>query len=102
MYGIVQYVPVDEKHPFQDQSPYSATKIGADRLAESFYHSFQLPVTIVRPFNTYGSRQSARVVILTIITWLLTGNTAIKLGYLAPMRDFNVCERHGVWIYRYL
>lgn len=89
VYGTAQYVPIDEKHPFQGQSPYSATKIGADRLAESFYRSFQLPVTIVRPFNTYGPRQSARAVIPTIITQLLAGKTEIKLGSLTPTRDFN-------------
>lgn len=89
VYGTAQYVPIDEKHPFQGQSPYSATKIGADRLAESFYRSFQLPVTIVRPFNTYGPRQSARAVIPTIITQLLDGKEEIKLGALSPTRDFN-------------
>lgn len=89
VYGTAQYVPIDEKHPFQGQSPYSATKIGADRLAESFYRSFQVPVTIVRPFNTYGPRQSARAVIPTIITQLLTEKTEIKLGSLTPTRDFN-------------
>lgn len=89
VYGTAQYVPIDEKHPFQGQSPYSATKIGADRLAESFYRSFGLPVTIVRPFNTYGPRQSARAVIPTIITQLLAGKTEIKLGSLTPTRDFN-------------
>lgn len=89
VYGTAQYVPIDEKHPFQGQSPYSATKIGADRLSESFYRSFQLPVTIVRPFNTYGPRQSARAVIPTIITQLLSGKTEIKLGSLTPTRDFN-------------
>ncbi|MEM1484902.1 NAD-dependent 4,6-dehydratase LegB [Oscillospiraceae bacterium PP1C4] len=89
VYGTAQYVPIDEKHPFQGQSPYSATKIGADRLAESFYRSFVLPVTIVRPFNTYGPRQSARAVIPTIITQLLSGKTEIKLGSLTPTRDFN-------------
>ena len=89
VYGTAQYVPIDEKHPYQGQSPYSATKIGADRLAESFYRSFDLPVTIVRPFNTYGPRQSARAVIPTIITQLLAGKTEIKLGSLAPTRDFN-------------
>jgi dTDP-glucose 4,6-dehydratase len=89
VYGTAQYVPIDEKHPFQGQSPYSATKIGADRLAESFYRSFDLPVTIVRPFNTYGPRQSARAVIPTIITQLLAGKTEIKLGSLSPTRDFN-------------
>ncbi|MCI9050787.1 MAG: SDR family NAD(P)-dependent oxidoreductase [Lachnospiraceae bacterium] len=89
VYGTAQYVPIDEKHPFQGQSPYSATKIGADRLAESFYRSFELPVTIVRPFNTYGPRQSARAVIPTIITQLLNGYQEIKLGSLTPTRDFN-------------
>ena len=89
VYGTAQYVPIDEKHPFQGQSPYSATKIGADRLAESFYRSFNLPVTIVRPFNTYGPRQSARALIPTIITQLLSGKEEIKLGSLTPTRDFN-------------
>lgn len=89
VYGTAQYVPIDERHPFQGQSPYSATKIGADRLAESFYRSFQLPVTIVRPFNTYGPRQSARAVIPTIITQLLVGKRKIELGSLTPTRDFN-------------
>ena len=89
VYGTAQYVPIDEKHPFQGQSPYSATKIGADRLAESFYRSFRLPAAIVRPFNTYGPRQSARAVIPTIITQLLAGKTEIKLGMLTPTRDFN-------------
>ncbi len=89
VYGTAQYIPIDENHPFQGQSPYSATKIGADRLAESFYRSFDLPVTIVRPFNTYGPRQSARAVIPTIITQLLTGKDTIKLGSLKPTRDFN-------------
>ena len=89
VYGTAQYVPIDEQHPYQGQSPYSASKIGADRLAESFYRSFELPVTIVRPFNTYGPRQSARAVIPTIITQLLSGSTEIKLGSLSPTRDFN-------------
>lgn len=89
VYGTAQYVPIDEKHPFQGQSPYSATKIGADRLAESFYRSFDLPVTIVRPFNTFGPRQSARAVIPTIIMQLLAGRNEIKLGSLTPTRDFN-------------
>lgn len=89
VYGTARYVPIDEKHPYQGQSPYSATKIGADRIAESFYRSFNLPVTIVRPFNTFGPRQSARAVIPTIITQLLAGKTEIKLGSLAPTRDFN-------------
>lgn len=89
VYGTAKYVPIDEQHPFQGQSPYSATKIGADRLAESFYRSFDMPITIVRPFNTYGPRQSARAVIPTIITQLLTGKEVIKLGALSPTRDFN-------------
>ena len=89
VYGSAKYIPIDEKHPFQGQSPYSATKIGADRLAESFYRSFETPVTIVRPFNTYGPRQSARAVIPTIITQLLSGAKEIKLGSLTPTRDFN-------------
>lgn len=89
VYGSAQYVPIDEKHPFQGQSPYSATKIGADRLAESFFCSFNMPITIVRPFNTYGPRQSARAVIPTIITQLLSGKKEIQLGDLSPTRDFN-------------
>ncbi len=89
VYGTAQYVPIDEEHPYQGQSPYSATKIGADRMAESFYRSFDLPVTIVRPFNTYGPRQSARAVIPTVITQLLSGQTEIQLGSLEPTRDFN-------------
>jgi len=89
VYGTAQYVPIDEKHPFQGQSPYSATKIGADRIAESFYRSFNMPITIVRPFNTYGPRQSARAVIPTIITQLLAGKEDIKLGSVTPTRDFN-------------
>lgn len=89
VYGTAHYVPIDENHPYQGQSPYSATKIGADRLSESFYRSFGLPVTIVRPFNTYGPRQSARAVIPTIITQLLSGALEIKLGALTPTRDFN-------------
>lgn len=89
VYGTAKYVPIDENHPYQGQSPYSATKIGADRLAESFYRSFDLPVTIVRPFNTFGPRQSARAIIPTIITQLLSGAKEIKLGTLTPTRDFN-------------
>ncbi len=89
VYGTAQYVPIDENHPFQGQSPYSATKIGADRLVESFYRSFGTPVTTVRPFNTYGPRQSARAVIPTIITQLLAGKEEIHLGSLTPTRDFN-------------
>ncbi len=87
VYGTAKYVPIDEKHPKQPQSPYSATKIGADSMAESFYRSFDLPVTIVRPFNTYGPRQSARAIIPTIITQLLNGFEEIKLGDLTPTRD---------------
>lgn len=89
VYGTAQYTPIDEKHPFQGQSPYSATKIGADRLAESFYRSFNTPVVIARPFNTYGPRQSARAVIPTVITQLLTGQTELRLGIVTPTRDFN-------------
>lgn len=89
VYGTAKYVPIDELHPYQGQSPYSATKIGADRLAESFYRSFNMPISIVRPFNTYGPRQSARAVIPTIITQLLAGKEEIKLGALSPTRDFN-------------
>ncbi len=89
VYGTAKYVPIDENHPYQGQSPYSATKIGADRLAESFYRSFDLPVSIVRPFNTYGPRQSGRAVIPTIITQLLAGKEEIHLGSLTPTRDFN-------------
>jgi len=89
VYGTAQYVPIDEKHPYQGQSPYSATKIGADRLAESFYRSFDLPISIVRPFNTFGPRQSARAVIPTIITQLLSGAKEIKLGSLTPTRDYT-------------
>jgi len=89
VYGTAQYVPIDERHPFQGQSPYSATKIGADRIAESFYRCFNTPVTIVRPFNTYGPRQSARAVIPTIITQLLAGSAEIRLGSIHPTRDFN-------------
>lgn len=89
VYGTAKYVPIDEHHPYQGQSPYSATKIGADRLAESFYRSFDMPITIVRPFNTFGPRQSARAVIPTIITQLLAGKEEIELGSLSPTRDFN-------------
>jgi NAD dependent epimerase/dehydratase len=88
-YGSALYVPIDEKHPMQGQSPYSASKIGADKIAESFYKSFNLPVATIRPFNTYGPRQSARAVIPTIISQILAGKTEIKLGSLTPTRDFN-------------
>jgi len=87
IYGTAQYVPIDEKHPKQPQSPYSASKIGADCMADSFYRSFDMPITIVRPFNTYGPRQSARAIIPTIITQLLNGFDEIKLGDLTPTRD---------------
>ena len=89
VYGTALYVPIDEKHPLQPQSPYSASKIGADAMAFSFYNAFQLPVTIVRPFNTYGPRQSARAVIPTIITQIANGMKEIKLGDVTPTRDFN-------------
>ncbi|WP_295749337.1 NAD-dependent 4,6-dehydratase LegB [uncultured Oscillibacter sp.] len=92
VYGTAQYVPIDERHPFQGQSPYSATKIGADRLAESYFRSFDLPVTIVRPFNTYGPRQSSRAVIPTIISQLLAGYDEIQMGSLTPTRDFVFCK----------
>jgi len=92
VYGTATYVPIDEKHPYQGQSPYSATKIAADRLAESFYRSFDLPVAIVRPFNTYGPRQSARAVIPTIITQLLNKAETVVLGSLNPIRDFSYVE----------
>lgn len=89
VYGTAQYVPIDEKHPLQPQSPYSASKIGADAIAMSFYNSFKLPLTIVRPFNTYGPRQSARAVIPTIISQIAAGVKEIKLGDLSPTRDFS-------------
>ena len=88
-YGTAQYVPIDEIHPMVGQSPYSATKIGADHLALSYYRSFNLPVKIVRPFNTYGPRQSARAVIPTIITQILSGQTSLRLGSLTPTRDLT-------------
>jgi len=87
VYGTAEYTPIDEQHPLNAQSPYSASKIGADKLAESFCKSFELPVSIVRPFNTYGPRQSARAIIPTIITQLIDGNNEIKLGDLSPTRD---------------
>ncbi len=88
VYGTAKYTPIDEIHPLQGQSPYSASKIGADKIAESYFRSFNLPITIVRPFNTYGPRQSARAIIPTIITQILSGNKEIKLGNLDPIRDF--------------
>lgn len=92
VYGTANYVPIDEKHPLQPQSPYSATKIAADQLALSYYYSFELPVTIARPFNTYGPRQSARAVIPTIISQIANGAETIKLGSLSPTRDFNFVQ----------
>ena len=89
VYGTARYVPIDENHPRQPQSPYSATKIGADAIAKSFYNAFNLPVTIARPFNTYGPRQSARAIIPTIITQIANGVREIKVGDLSPTRDFN-------------
>lgn len=89
VYGTARYVPIDEKHPRQPQSPYSATKIGADAMAMSFYNAFNLPVVIARPFNTYGPRQSARAIIPTIITQIAAGKKEIKVGDLTPTRDFN-------------
>lgn len=92
VYGTAKYVPIDELHPLQPQSPYSASKISADAMAESFYRSFNLPVTIARPFNTYGPRQSARAVIPTIITQILNNYPFIKLGDISPTRDLNYVE----------
>ena len=92
VYGTAQYVPIDEQHPLQPQSPYSATKIAADAMAMSFYNAFNLPVTIARPFNTYGPRQSARAIIPTIITQIANGANKIKFGDLSPTRDFNYVE----------
>ena len=92
VYGTARFVPITEEHPFQGQSPYSATKIGADQLAESFHAAFDMPVTIVRPFNTYGPRQSARAVIPTIITQIASGARRIKLGAVHPTRDFSYVQ----------
>lgn len=92
VYGTALYVPIDEKHPRQPQSPYSATKIGADAIAQSFYNAFGLPVVTARPFNTYGPRQSARAIIPTVITQIASGRRQIKLGDLTPTRDFNFVE----------
>ncbi len=89
VYGTARYVPIDESHPLQGQSPYSASKIGADKMAESFYRSFATPVVTARPFNTYGPRQSARAVIPTIVTQLLAGRTRLELGALSPTRDLT-------------
>ncbi len=92
VYGTARYVPIDENHPKQPQSPYSASKIGADAIAMSFHNAFETPVTIVRPFNTYGPRQSARAIIPTIITQIASGMREIKVGDLTPTRDFNFVE----------
>ena len=92
VYGTAKYVPIDESHPLQPQSPYSATKVAADALAMSFFYSFDLPLTIARPFNTYGPRQSARAIIPTIITQIASGKKKIKLGDTSPTRDFNYVE----------
>jgi NAD dependent epimerase/dehydratase len=92
VYGTAQYVPIDENHPLQPQSPYSASKIAADAIAMSFYNSFELPVSVIRPFNTYGPRQSARAVIPAIITQIASGAKEIKLGDTTPTRDFNYVE----------
>ena len=92
VYGTARFVPITEEHPLQGQSPYSATKIGADQLALSFHSSFELPVVVARPFNTYGPRQSARAVIPTIITQIANGSREVKLGALSPTRDFNYVE----------
>ena len=97
VYGTAQFVPITEEHPLQPQSPYSASKIGADQMALSFYNSFDTPVTIARPFNTYGPRQSARAVIPTVITQIANGIRNIKLGAIHPTRDFNyVKDTFGV------
>lgn len=92
VYGTAQYVPIDEKHPLQGQSPYSATKIGSDQIALSFYNAFNTPVSIIRPFNTYGPRQSARAIIPTVITQIASGKRKLKLGALHPTRDFNYVQ----------
>ena len=92
VYGTAQYVPIDEKHPRQPQSPYSATKIGADAIAKRFFNAFNRPVVIARPFNTYGPRQSARAIIPTIISQIANGERRIKVGDLSPTRDFNFVE----------
>jgi len=91
-YGTAQYVPIDEDHPMQGQSPYSASKIGADKMAESYYKSFETPVATIRPFNTYGPRQSARAIIPTIISQLASGSKRVKLGSLTPVRDLNYAQ----------
>jgi NAD dependent epimerase/dehydratase len=92
VYGTAEFVPITEEHPLKGQSPYSASKIGADQIAMSFYNSFSTPISIIRPFNTYGPRQSARAVIPTIITQILSGTTQIKLGSITPTRDFSYID----------
>lgn len=92
VYGTAKYVPIDEEHPLQPQSPYSASKIGAEAMAKSFHNAFELPLTIARPFNTYGPRQSARAVIPTIIIQIASGREVIKLGDVTPKRDFNYVQ----------
>jgi nucleoside-diphosphate-sugar epimerase len=92
VYGTAKYVPITEEHPLQGQSPYSASKIGADHIAMSFYSSFGTPVVMLRPFNTYGPRQSARAVIPTIVTQIASGKRQIKLGSVHPTRDFNYID----------
>lgn len=99
VYGTARYVPIDEKHPLQPQSPYSASKISSDAMSMSYFHAFGLPVTVARPFNTYGPRQSARAVIPTIITQLANGKKEIHLGKVSPTRDFNFVKdtARGIW-----
>lgn len=92
VYGTARYVPIDEEHPLRGQSPYSASKIGADHMAESFHRSFDLPVAVLRPFNTFGPRQSARAVIPAILSQLLSGASELRVGSLSPMRDFTYVE----------
>lgn len=92
VYGTALFVPITEEHPLQGQSPYSASKIGADQIAQSFYHSFETPIATIRPFNTYGPRQSARAVIPTIITQVASGAEQVKLGAIHPTRDFNYVQ----------
>ena len=92
VYGTANYVPIDEKHPLNAQSPYAASKIGADQLALSFFQSFNMPISIVRPFNTYGPRQSARAVLPTVISQILQDKKKVKLGKISPTRDFNFIE----------
>jgi NAD dependent epimerase/dehydratase len=92
VYGTARFVPISESHPLQGQSPYSASKIGADQIAQSFFHSFETPITTIRPFNTYGPRQSARAVIPTIITQIASGLKEVKLGSIHPTRDFNYVQ----------